>query len=86
LLAFSWRRPSGNYDIYVMDIVSQQLIELTKDAGRNERPSWAPDGRHLVFESTRTGTRQIWSMLADGSQAHQLTTQGQNESPSWSTK
>jgi TolB protein len=86
LLAFSWRRPSGNYDIYAMDIVSQQLVELTKDAGRNERPSWAPDGRHIVFESTRTGTRQIWSMLADGSEAHQLTAQGQNESPSWSTK
>jgi TolB protein len=86
LLAFSWRRPSGNYDIYVMDIVSQQLVELTKDAARNERPSWAPDGRHLVFESTRTGTRQIWSMLADGSQPHQLTFAGQNESPSWSPK
>jgi TolB protein len=86
LLAFSWRRPSGNYDIYVMDIVSRQLIELTKDAGRNERPSWAPDGRHLVFESTRTGTRQIWSMLADGSQPHQLTFEGQSESPNWSPK
>ena len=86
LLAFSWRRPSGNYDIYAMDIVSQQLVELTKDQGRNERPSWAPDGRHIVFESTRTGTRQIWSMLADGSQPHQLTLEGQNESPSWSPK
>jgi len=86
LLAFSWRRPSGNYDIYVMDIVSRQLIELTKDEGRNERPSWAPDGRHLVFESTRTGTRQIWSMLADGSQPRQLTFEGQNESPNWSPK
>jgi TolB protein len=86
LLAFSWRRPSGNYDIYVMDIVSMQLVELTKDQGRNERPSWAPDGRHVVFESTRTGTRQIWSMLADGSQPHQLTLEGQNESPSWSSK
>ena len=86
LLAFSWRRPSGNYDIYAMDIVSQQLVELTKDEGRNERPSWAPDGRHIVFESTRTGTRQIWSMLADGSQPHQLTLEGQNESPSWSSK
>jgi TolB protein len=86
LLAFSWRRPSGNYDIYVMDIVSHQLVELTKDEGRNERPSWAPDGRHLVFESTRTGTRQIWSMLADGSQPHQLTFEGQNESPNWSPK
>ena len=86
LVAFSWRRPSGNYDIYAMDIVSHQLVELTRDAGRNERPSWAPDGRHLVFESTRTGTRQIWSMLADGSQPRQLTYQGQNESPNWSPK
>ena len=86
LLAFSWRRPSGNYDIYVMDIASHALVELTRDAARNERPSWAPDGRHLVFESTRTGTRQIWSMLADGTSPRELTAQGQNESPNWSPK
>jgi TolB protein len=86
LLAFSWRRPDGNYDIYVMDIVSHQLLELSKDEARNERPCWAPDGRHLVFESTRSGSRQIWSMLADGSQPRQLTFEGQNESPSWSPK
>ena len=86
VLAFSWRRPSGNYDIYVMDIVSHQLAELTRDAGRNERPSWAPDGRHLVFQSTRTGQWQIWEMLADGSQPRQLTYQGENESPSWSPR
>jgi TolB protein len=85
LLAFSWRRPSGNYDIYIMDVVSHQIREITRDAGRNERPSWAPDGRHLVFESTRTGTRQIWTMLADGTEARQLTTSGHNESPNWST-
>jgi TolB protein len=86
LLAFSWRRPSGNYDIYIMDVATRQIIELTRDAGRNERPSWAPDGRHLVFESTRGGTRQIWSMLADGSQARQLTNTGHNESPNWSER
>jgi TolB protein len=85
LLAFSWRRPNDNYDLYIMDPGSQQLLELTRDQGRNERPSWAPDGRHLVFESTRSGERQIWTMLADGSQAHQLTTGGHNESPNWST-
>ena len=86
LLAFSWRRPSGNYDLYIMDIATHALVELTRDAGRNERPSWAPDGRHIVFESTRTGTRQIWTMLADGSEVKQLTTQGGNESPNWSPK
>ncbi|PYT66568.1 MAG: translocation protein TolB [Acidobacteria bacterium] len=85
MLAFSWRRPNDNYDLYIMDPASQQLLELTRDQGRNERPSWAPDGRHLVFESTRSGERQIWTMLADGSQAHQLTTGGHNESPNWST-
>jgi TolB protein len=68
-----------------MDISTHSLVQLTRDTGRNERPCWAPDGRHIVFESTRTGSRQIWSMLADGSEARQLTTQGKdNESPSWS--
>jgi TolB protein len=86
LLAFSWRRPSGNYDIYIMDPASLKIVEITRDAGRNERPSWAPDGRHIVFESTRGGTRQIWTMLADGSQPHQLTMAGHNESPNWSPK
>jgi TolB protein len=86
LLAFSWRRPEGNYDMYLMDAATHQIVEITRDSGRNERPSWAPDGRHIVFESTRGGTRQIWVMLADGSQAHQLTTQGHNESPNWSTR
>ena len=86
LLAFSWRRPTGNYDIYIMQPPSTDAIEITRDEGRNERPSWAPDGRHLVFESTRAGSRQIWTMLADGSQARQLTTSGHNESPNWSPK
>jgi TolB protein len=85
LLAFSWRRPEGNYDIYVMDVPSRKIQEITRDSGRNERPSWAPDGRHIVFESTRGGTRQIWTMLATGEQARQITTQGHNESPNWST-
>jgi TolB protein len=84
LLAFSWQRPNGNYDIYAMSIVDHKLVQLTRDTGRNERPCWAPDGRHIAFESTRTGTRQIWSMLADGTQTRQLTTQGTNESPNWS--
>jgi TolB protein len=86
MLAFSWRRPSGNYDIYVMDAATHDIKEITRDSGRNERPSWAPDGRHIVFESTRGGSRQIWTMLADGSQPHQLTSNGHNESPNWSPK
>jgi TolB protein len=87
LLAFSWRRPDGNYDIYAMDMGSHALVQLTRDAARNERPSWAPDGRHIVFESTRTGSRQIWTMLADGSNPRQITSgPGESESPNWSPR
>ena len=44
-----------------------------------------PDGVHLAFASTRGGGRsQIYSMLADRSEApQQLTTQGINFSPVW---
>ncbi|MFZ0821414.1 MAG: DPP IV N-terminal domain-containing protein [Candidatus Acidiferrales bacterium] len=85
LIAFSWQRPDGNYDIYVMDVSTHQLVQLTRDTGRNERPCWAPDGRHIVFASTRTGSWQIWTMLADGSNARQITKQGSNnDSPNWS--
>lgn len=84
-MAFSWSvRETGHWDIYIIEIASGRIVQLTHDAGRNEHPSWAPDGRHLVFESTRTGTRQIWTMLADGSNPHQLTTQGQNWNGNWS--
>lgn len=90
-LAFAWIRhygpgAPGAQDIYVMDIASRRIVQLTHDAGRNDFPSWSPDGRHIVFQSTRAGGEQIWSMLADGSQQHQLTQSGRNTQPSWSWK
>jgi TolB protein len=57
---------------------------LTHGAGRNENPTWAPDGVHIAFSSRRGQATQIYSMLADGTQVKQLTTQGQNEKPVWS--
>jgi len=84
-MAFQWRvSETGTYDIYVIDIASGQITQLTHDSGRNEHPTWSPDGRHLVFSSTRQGSRQIWTMLADGSNPKQLTTQGDNWNPNWS--
>jgi len=83
LLAFSWRRPDGNYDIYAMDVGSRALVQLTRDAARNERQAGLPMDGTFVFESTRTGGRQIWEMLA-GRQgnARQLTSgPGECESP-----
>jgi len=69
-----------------MDIASKQFVQLTHDSGRNDFPSWSPDGRHLVFQSDRQGKWQIWSMLADGTQQQALTKSGENTQPNWSWK
>jgi TolB protein len=84
-IAFQWRlTDTGTYDIYVIEIATGRIVQLTHDAGRNEHPWWAPDGRHLSFESNRTGSKQVWLMLADGSNPKQLTHDGDNWNPSWS--
>ena len=84
-LAFSWTRgfAMGAFNVFIMDVASRHYTQLTHGEGRNENPSWAPDGKHIAFMSTRSGRSQIWSMLADGTQLQQLTTQGSNLSPVW---
>ena len=64
-------RSAGAQDIYIMDIASKQWVQLTHDGGRNDFPYWSPDGRHIVFQSSRAGF-QIWTMLADGTNQKQL--------------
>jgi TolB protein len=66
-----------------MDVITRKPLQLTNNEGKNENPSWAPDGAHIVFGSNRAAGYQIWTMLADGTHLRQLTDRGNNTNPVW---
>jgi len=41
-------------------------LTLLDSPARNWAPFWAPDGRHIVFLSDRTGTTALWSVRMNG--------------------
>ena len=46
--------------------------QITRD-GNNERPRWTPDGKKIIFVSSRSGGSQVWSMDREGNNAQQIT-------------
>jgi len=48
-------------------------VQLTNTPGLDDGPEYSPDGEYIYFNSTRTGTMQIWRMKTDGSDQTQLT-------------
>jgi TolB protein len=82
-IAFASRNGPG-FDIKVIDVSTRQVKQLTFGEGTNESPSFAPNGRHLAFTSTRGGRSQIFVMARDGRDLKQITKAGNNTQPSWS--
>lgn len=84
-VVYAWRAPTQwKYDIYIVEVATGRIFQLTSGRGSNESPSWSPDGRHIAFQSDRTGNKQIFIMNADGKNLRQVTLYGINESPAWS--
>ncbi|MFQ5740734.1 MAG: hypothetical protein ACE5JX_17155 [Acidobacteriota bacterium] len=84
-ILYSWQAPGQwTHDVYVAEVATGRIYQLTSGRGSNENPAWSPDGRHVVFQSDRTGTKQIFIMNADGKNLKQITAYGSNDSPAWS--
>ena len=48
--------------------------QLTSTAAKDSNPRWSPDGRWILFESSRSGSGQLWAISTSGGEARQLTT------------
>ena len=90
--------PRGDWIAYVCRIPGYglKLCRISPDGKRRFRitsgppgeiddsPSWAPDGRHLVFSSTRGGQSHIYMIHFDGTGLERLTKGGIHySSPAW---
>jgi TolB protein len=83
LLAYSTQVPGG-HDIELFDLTTQQARRLTSGEATNESPSFAPNGRHVLFFTTRWGKEQLAIVDIDGKNVRSLTKDGRNTFPSWS--
>ena len=62
----------------------REIIDSTR---RNDNPQYSPDGKSIVFQSYRTGERQLWIAASDGTNPRQLTHYSANVplgGPHWS--
>jgi TolB protein len=82
-IAYAARTGPGN-DIKVRELATGQVRQLTFGEGTNESPTFAPNGRHLAFMSTRSGKSQVFTIARDGRDLRQVTRQGSNYQPDWS--
>jgi serine/threonine protein kinase/Tol biopolymer transport system component len=62
-------------DLWAVGSNGSSNRQLTFDARSNFSPAVSPDGRFIVFISTRTGSPEIWRIDRDGSNPVQLTSE-----------
>jgi Tol biopolymer transport system component len=77
LIAFSGNRDTGvprSSHIYVMSNDGSDVRQLTSGAFYDGNPSFAPDGRHVVFDrdGAGAGDSQIFSVSIDGTDLRQI--------------
>lgn len=83
--SYNLEKSSSNSDIYIMNIEGSDLRQVTFGEARDYHPRWSPDGKWLLFVSTRNKGPQIWLMPTTMGEPKQLTSISTGVSnPIWS--
>jgi len=68
------QRDTSIYNIYKKGIKGGQEVQLTFNKSAHvDGPEYTPDGKYIYYNSSVTGTMQIWRMKPDGSVHQQIT-------------
>ncbi|HEY1203063.1 MAG: protein kinase [Bryobacteraceae bacterium] len=75
-LAYQWYK--GEKNLWRLDTrTGERTMLIGSGAARqNCDPQYSPDGRKIAFQSTRSGSNEIWTCDADGSNCLPLTSYG----------
>lgn len=78
---------AGSYDVYVLDLSTNQVEQVASSAARDVDPDWSPSGDLIAFGSARNDPDKldIFMVSSDGSSLTQLTDNPEFEvAPTWS--
>jgi serine/threonine-protein kinase len=66
-LAMSIVGLAGETHLWVKQLDTGPLLQVTSEGPTNRRPIWSSDSRWLTFTSDRAGRFEVWTKRADGS-------------------
>lgn len=75
----------GNFDVFLLDLNTDSVVNLTAHPGMDFGFSWSPDGDRIAFASDRDGNRDIYVLdVPDGEPSRLTDHDARDGSPSWS--
>ena len=81
-ITFVSRTKQGRFDLASIDTSGVEYRVMT-EVGQNENPHFAPDGKHIVFSSTRLSEGDIYMMDLSGMNQRRMTRTGNCSNPTW---
>ena len=71
--SYNMYKGTRNSEIYLIKRDGSGLKRMTSDSAADFHPRWSPDGKELLFISTRKNGAQAWKIPIDGGEAVRLT-------------
>ena len=79
-MLFQRRLKGENWEVYVINADGSGLRNLSRNRSHDMDADWSPDGRSIVFRTSRHGKWELYVMNANGSGQERLTRTAANES------